>query len=354
MKGLKRSEYDIIIPNKGGDKGGGGEDSMPIPDGVQQWPPTSSRSDAGKKTTSRKINSPVLSSPSSPSSPKNSEEKHSEEVSATGKITIPNVTKRGIGGMLSDKESVQLQKKLGVPIEKPPTEDEIKELVRNYQPLLKKHPGNSGTGSGRGNTIRLLPDAVARLLNTIVDWKALLKKYIGRIVGDEREAIMPNRRYASSGDYIYGSRKAKTKLKTCVIAVDVSGSIGSNELAIMINEVRGVAASKKLKYFEIVYFDDGIQHVEKMSDKEVIKYKPTVVGGGGTSFIEPLEYMNSVAKKGDLDLAIFMTDGYANLNLPIPKFKDKFIWFILDNPAFEAPWANKVVYVDVKNGKGKV
>jgi predicted metal-dependent peptidase len=211
--------------------------------------------------------------------------------------------------------------------------------------------GSRSAGSGKGSRTRLLPDAIAKIVKPLVDWKAALKKYIGRILGDQREAVMPNRRFVSSGDFVYGSRRMKNKLKTCVVAVDVSGSIGFKELVVMINEVKGIAMQNRINDFEIVYFDHGIQHVEKLSGKEVVSYKPTAVGGGGTSFKEPLEYMNQINKKGDLDLAVFITDGYADLNLPVPNFKNKFIWVIIDHASFEAPFGSKIVHITVKEGK---
>jgi predicted metal-dependent peptidase len=119
----------------------------------------------------------------------------------------------------------------------------------------------------------------------------------------------------------------------------------------MINEVKGIAMQNRINDFEIVYFDHGIQKVEKLSVKEVVSYKPTAVGGGGTSFKEPLEYMNQINKKGDLDLAVFITDGYADLNLPVPNFKNKFIWVIIDHASFEAPFGSKIVHITVKEGK---
>ena len=56
-------------------------------------------------------------------------------------------------------------------------------------------------------------------------------------------------------------------------------------------------------------------------------------------------------KKGKMQLGVFMTDGYANLNLPIPKFKKEFVWVILDNPLFVPPFGNLVVHISPKQMK---
>jgi len=332
----KRGDFDVLVPKSktsSGDPGEGMKGVKPIDDTDDQNDQDDSQKGSG--------------------SGKGEEGEDAGKASKNvikGKAKVEDLSRRGMGGILSQDESAKLQKDLGVPHESPPDAKEIKEKVKKLQPLLDKQ-GSTQAGSGKGKYVRTLPDVIARMVNPIVDWKNLLKKYIGTVIGSSTEAIMPNRRFVSSGDYVYGSRKAKTKLKKCVIAVDVSGSIGVKELLIMVNEVKGMAAAKKLKEFEIVYFDHGIQFVEKLSEAQAAVYKPKIVGGGGTSFLEPLEYMEKINKKGELDLAVFMTDGYANLNLPVPKFKNKFIWMILDNPSFKAPFGNKVVFVDVEGGK---
>ena len=139
---------------------------------------------------------------------------------------------------------------------------------------------------------------------------------------------------------------------TCVIAVDTSGSMGAKELMTILNEIKGIAQTSRINNFDIVYFDDGIRGIEHLTAGQAKQYAASPPGGGGTTFKEPLEYMEKIRKTGKLDLAIFMTDGYADLNLPVPRYKDKFIWVILDNPSFKAPWGSKLVHIEVPRGKG--
>ena len=258
---------------------------------------------------------------------------------------------RGIGGVLSPEESKRMQADLGVPYEAPFDESAIKNKLNELYPLLDKSTGSRQAGSGAGNQKRLLPDAIAKILRPVVNWKALLKKFIARTLGKKEEDILPNRRYVAGGDYVQGTKELNNNFNTCVIAVDTSGSMGAKELLTILNEIKGLAQTNRINNFDIVYFDDGIRDVEHLTTAKIKSYNPSPPGGGGTTFKEPLEYMEKIRKTGKLDLAIFMTDGYADLNLPVPRYKDKFIWVILDNPSFKAPWGSKLVHIEVPRGK---
>jgi len=259
---------------------------------------------------------------------------------------------RGMGGVLTPEESKRMQEELGVPYEAPFDESAIKNKLAELYPLLDKSKGTRTYGGSAGNQKRLLPDAIAKILKPVVDWKALLKKFIARTLGRKDEDILPNRRYASGGDYYQGTRELNNNFNTCVIAVDTSGSMGAKELITILNEIKGLAQTNRINNFDIVYFDAGIRDVEHLTTAKIKNYNPSPPGGGGTTFQEPLEYMEKIRKTGKLDLAIFMTDGYADLNLAVPRYKDKFIWVILDNPSFKAPWGSKLVHIEVPRGKG--
>lgn len=269
-----------------------------------------------------------------------------------GKGTPVDVSGRGVGGIVSPEESRRMQEDLGVPYEAPFNESEVKEKLREMYPMLDKNPGAKNFGGGAGGVKRILPKVVAGILNPVVDWKGLLKKFIARALGRRDEDILPNRRHAAGGDYFQGTRELNNNFSTCVIAVDTSGSMGTRELLSIVTEIKGLAKTNRINNFDVVFFDTVIHDVQHLTSEKVKAWDPHMPGQGGTDFRAPLEYMEKIRKTGKLDLAIFMTDGYADLNLPVPRYKDKFIWCILDNPTFKAPWGSKLVHIDVPKGKG--
>ena len=274
------------------------------------------------------------------------------EVENIPKKSAPDFSKigqGGIGGVISPEDSKQMQKDLGVPYEGAPSREEILERTRNLEPELQKHKspkGDWGDSQGRG---RLLPNVIANLVRPVIDWKNLLKRYIGTIISKKTTPSLPKRRFVSGGLYLGTKKPLERDLKKAIIAVDTSMSMGDDEILTMINEIKGLAESNRIKQFEIVYFDTRIEGIEKLSKEKAMKYKPTSTpGGGGTDFREAIAYMDNAYKEGDMSLAVFMTDGYADLNLPVPRCVEKFIWVILDNRSWKAPWGNKCVYIETQ------
>jgi predicted metal-dependent peptidase len=243
---------------------------------------------------------------------------------------------------MTPEQSRKLQEELDIPIEVPTDADanKIKDIAKQ-----KIQDASKQIGKGKGNWIR----AIAAHLLPKIDWKKALKDFIGKALSGS-EDVLPSRRHVGRGEYITGERPKYDAIQNAVMAVDTSGSMGEEEISIILAEIAGIIAAKKVKKTRIVYFDDGLQGVDDVGNPPKFDLNKAS-GGGGTSFMEPLRFMNEEFKKGKMDLAVFCTDGFADLNLPRPKYVDKFVWVILDNPAFQAPWGKMVVFISTKDVK---
>jgi len=182
-----------------------------------------------------------------------------------------------------------------------------------------------------------------RLTEPIVDWKSALRRFIGKAMSST-EQYLGSRRHLYKNDYFYAEKRKYEALENAVVAVDTSGSMTPEAIEIILSEVRGIIKAKKVAKTQVVYFDHGIQDIDHVGAKSIFDYSKAK-GGGGTSFIEPLQYMEEQYKKNKMNIAVFMTDGYADLNLPIPKWQNIFVWVILDNPEFKAPFGKLVVHI---------
>jgi hypothetical protein len=247
--------------------------------------------------------------------------------------------------IVTEEESIKIQKELGVPVEvgtKADAEKMIEEAIKG-----KKHlESNKNRGSGKG----LLQRAIDRYAKPQVDWKSELRRIIGKMV-TRREEYFGKRKYLHRDEYVYGERVSANTLKDAIMAVDTSGSIGDDELRVMLGEIAAIIKSKKIHRTEIVYFDAALQ------GHDVVKNPPQfdwtkATGGGGTSFIPPIDYIAQQYKRNKMELCVFCTDGYGDQEKldPKPKFAQKFIWLIIDNPGWVPPFG-KVVYVKTKKGK---
>lgn len=333
---LKRDQFDVLFNNPPGSGGGGGEGQAPK--GVLPLNPTGGEG----KSDDDKNGQNGQSSPGEP------EDGSSSSGSGSGggeKPSVKIVPGGGIGATLTQEESKALQESLGMPVELPTEADGAKmvEDARRHSDKLSQ----GGQGSGKGSLAR----AIGRLAQPIVDWKSALKRFIGKAMSSS-ELYLGSRRHLYKGDYFYGEKHKFDALSDAIVAVDTSGSMTKEAITMILSETAGIIKAKKVKKTTVVYFDDGIQNIDVVGEKPRFDFSKAS-GGGGTSFLEPLQYMEQEFKKGKMSLAVFMTDGHANLNLPIPKWKNIFVWVILDNPTFKAPFGNLVVHISKKQMEGK-
>jgi predicted metal-dependent peptidase len=99
-----------------------------------------------------------------------------------------------------------------------------------------------------------------------------------------------------------------------LVAVDTSGSIGEKERTDFISEISGMAKAFKTQIEMIFLTHDTEVHDDiRMENGKIAKIQEMKFhGGGGTSHDSLMEYIEK--KHRDTKLAIFLTDGYSNLN----------------------------------------
>jgi len=139
------------------------------------------------------------------------------------------------------------QKEKPIQKERKSVKDKVKEIVNNA--------ANRGMGSGGGSGA--LRKFVERLANPQINWRKILQRYVSTANEEPTMYKIPNRRYASQGIYLPGLRGKEEGFGSVVIAVDTSGSIGSEEYNTFLTEAR----SKKGKDLAcLIYFTDGGAH----------------------------------------------------------------------------------------------
>ena len=146
-------------------------------------------------------------------------------------------------------------------------------------------------------------------LKAKIDWRKVLSGFRASILSSERKLtrMRPNRRtgFANMGSI----RRFNTRL---LVAVDVSGSVSDKS----VSDFYGVVNSAFRYGFEsidVIQFDHGVRAVHNL--KKVVK-DVAILGRGGTSFQEPIDY----AHENGYDGLVMLTDGYA----PPPTIPDGF------------------------------
>lgn len=223
--------------------------------------------------------------------------------------------------------------------------EEQKELAREVEGALRQ--GGIYAGSVGGDMLR----SVKTMLEPRVDWREVLRSFI-RVSLKDRDS--PSWRKAHRNylwqDIILPSIMGK-RMKSLVIAMDTSGSIGGEMLELFMGELNKAIKVASPDRVDILYWDYTVAgHETYVKDNmRDIAHKTQPKGGGGTDPDCLPPYMAKM--KLDPDAIIVLTDGYmtskpenwAGINKPI-------LWCVIGSESFRVPKGQKVNVKEVKHG----
>jgi len=217
------------------------------------------------------------------------------------------------------------------------SEEQAKELDQQIQQALQQGAIMAGKlGSGANRTID-------GLLNPPIDWREALREFIvDTCTGNDYSTYRrPNRKYLSAG--LYMPSGATDKIGRVVAAVDMSGSVGNREQAIVLGAAVDMAEQVKPEGIDLIYWDTKVANHEFYDEDGYadLRQRTKPAGGGGTNVecVPPFLAEQSI----DPQCAIVLTDGYLGGgwgDWPCPV-----LWIILDNPNATPPFGS-VVHVD--------
>lgn len=152
-------------------------------------------------------------------------------------------------------------------------------------------------------------------LKAKINWRNIFAGFRASIISSNRKLtrMKPNRR--TGFDNMGSVRRFDTKL---LVAVDVSGSVSTKSLQYFYGVINS-AFRYGFESIDVIQFDCGIKAVHSL--KNVVK-DVAIVGRGGTSFQEPVDY----AHENGYDGLIMLTDGYAPPPCIPEGFKTGILW----------------------------
>ena len=175
-------------------------------------------------------------------------------------------------------------------------------------------------GSLAGNFAELLKASAKARIN----WRNVLSGFRASILSTQRKLtrMRPNRR--TGFDNMGSIRRFDTKV---LVAVDVSGSISSSDLSYFYGVVNS-AFRYGFTAVDVIQFDAGVRVVQTL--KKVMR-DVAVLGRGGTSFQEPIDYAN----ENGYDGLVILTDGYAPEPIIPANMRCKLVWVCNDRSSYE-------------------
>ena len=153
-----------------------------------------------------------------------------------------------------------------------------------------------------------LPGSLERFLTDYrkasVDWRAVLRTFVGQITRNDFSWMRPNRMMMAYGVIIPGLYSES--MGTCVVVSDDSGSVNNEILNALAGEIDAIAAVAEPEKLIHISCDCEVNHVAEFAQGE--EFKMVSKGGGGTDFHPPFKY---VEREGITpSCLIYLTDGY--------------------------------------------
>ena len=155
-----------------------------------------------------------------------------------------------------------------------------------------------------------VPREISDVLQAKVDWREALREFITSFCADKDESTWrrPSRRWI--GQDVYMPSMIGEAVGRIVIGIDMSGSIGQEEIGQFLGEVQNICERVKPEGIDLLYWDTRVCQHEKYEqdqlDNLLSSTKPR--GGGGTDPQCIVDYMND--KKIKAECAVILTDGY--------------------------------------------
>jgi predicted metal-dependent peptidase len=204
------------------------------------------------------------------------------------------------------------------------SKDEARQIVKDM--------ADQATQKACGNAPGHLAEVLKRLEKPIVNWKYEFRQIVGRKAGGKRRTFARRSRRHNHFGIPGKSSHASVPLTICV---DTSGSMSSKDLERVFTEVESMSQRFKIT---VIQFDHQVQGDPQKYHRGDWK-KIKILGRGGTSFINLVEWMKENKQVGDVN--IILTDGYA----PWPNEEDFYVIWAIVNEEVKAPWGKTIAVV---------
>jgi predicted metal-dependent peptidase len=220
------------------------------------------------------------------------------------------------------------------------SKEEQEQVAKEIEQALRQ--GSILVGKMGGNVDR----NISEMLTPKIDWKEALREFVKSMTQgkDQSSWRRLHKRYLAA-DIIMPSSYSE-KVGGITIAIDTSGSIGTEELSQFLSEVKSICEEVSPEVIDLLYWDTHVAARETYTENElaglVESTKPA--GGGGTEPACVPKYMNKHNIKPEC--LLMLSDGYIghqkesdwNIEAPV-------LWCIKGNSSFVAP-VGKTVHVE--------
>lgn len=214
-------------------------------------------------------------------------------------------------------------------------EHEGKTLVKNAVEMHAKAHGTVPAG---------LQEVIAKLLREPqIPWSRIFRNIVASAQRTRRRRTLgrPRRRHVGIDDLVPFPGKKKDYTYHVAFCIDTSGSMGSKELEMALNELRGMCKMDKEMMVTVIEADAAVEREYQIGGpgiKQEIKHD--VAGRGGTSFDPALLRAQELTPR--IDAAFYFTDGYAPEPAKESRVPCTFSWLITPTGKSPTQWGQVI------------
>lgn len=173
------------------------------------------------------------------------------------------------------------------------------------------------------------------LLDPVLPWHQILRRFLNRMVKTDYSFRKPNRRFFP--DAILPTQHSEG-LDDIAIAIDTSGSVTDDQFNQFVSEAYGILKYQKPPTLTLLQFDWVLQSVDEL--KSASDFSKVEFTGRGGTLIKPVI---NWAKEQKPKLLIIFTDGYFHNSEPDPNVP--ILWVIHSRKGkYEAPYGKVIEY----------
>lgn len=225
---------------------------------------------------------------------------------------------------------------------KPLTQEERDQLRQEIKAKVLAAAKSSDAGSIPAGVQRLIKDLTEPQMN----WKELIQTNLTSAVRSDYSFMRPNRRGWHIDAILPGMIPGEEI--DISVAIDMSGSIGTDQAAVFLAEIRGIMEAFTGYKIHVFCFDTAIYNPQDFTSENldtIDGYVPQ--GGGGTDFECVFNYLKE--RGGDTKRLVFFTDGYPCGSWGDPDYTDV-TWIIHGHPDPKPPFGTWALYQEHKRG----
>jgi predicted metal-dependent peptidase len=215
--------------------------------------------------------------------------------------------------------------------------DEIKELDGKIDRALRE--GGILAGRVGGN----IPRSISDLLQPQIDWREELAQFVTSATKGSDEFTWRKMNKRQMANDIYMPSVENEAVGEVVVAIDTSGSIGSEEITEFATELVAICNACSPEQVRVLWWDTKVHGEQMFTEKDYGNLagllKP--LGGGGTHVSSVSEY---IVKNGiRAECVLVFTDGYVESNIKWG-ITSPTLWMITHNRGFTPPVGKSVMF----------